>query len=484
MTDSSEYQKIVTSLKRKKEGATVADICANTALPLSVVQELLPKAADEYSAHLRVTQSGEILYYFPNGFKSRFKGFGAILKKIFKKTVSFTKKALALLFKIWIMVMLIGYFVFFILLTLAIFFLSIAARNNNNDRSDGFGGLRIFDILIRIWFIGEFSRSDREYNFNLPKKNKEKRPLHKGVFSFIFGDEDPNKNWEEQRNRAIISFLQTNSGCISLTEYMSFTGENSLEAEESILSFCSKYGGSPEVTEEGTILYRFDALLKSNNEILYTVSENSVPIQRLKTFSTNSKKMNVWFIIINAVNLIFGSYFLYQSLSAGQLITELQYQSASYFYAIVHAVMDIFISNPHILIGLVLGLVPFLFSVLFWIIPLIRYFLEKKQNQNIKINNFKRFSFNKIWSKPLNIQIESLTPVSDECIPDNLTDAQERVIKDIGAYSSPEILINDEGKTVYSFDKLKKEKEALEKYRININLEQYKIGNIVFDSNE
>jgi len=484
MTASSEYEKIVTALKQRKKGATVADICANTALPLATVKELLPKAADEYSGHLRVTQSGEILYYFPKGFKSRYRGFGAFIKKVFSKTASFTKKALALLFKIWIMVMLIGYFVFFILLTLAVFFLSIAARNNNDDRGGGFGGLRIFDFLIRLWFIGELNRPLDDYNYR-PKKKKDKRPLHKGVFSFIFGDEDPNKNWNEQQSRAVIYYLQSNAGCISLAEYMSFTGENSLDAEKSLLSFCSKYGGSPEVTEEGTIVYRFDdLLLKSQNENLYAPSKLSPPIQRLKVFSENSKKMNVWLIIINSVNLLFGSYFLYQSFNAGQLITELQYQAASYFYAIVHSLLNLIMTTPHIFIGIVLGLIPFLFSMFFWLIPSIRFFLEKKENENIKLTNFKRFSFHKIWNKPSGIKTESFKINTEECCPKDLDEAGDRVIKEMGVVFNPEIEVNEEGIAVYSFNEIKKEKEALEKYRSNINLVQKQIGEIIFDSNE
>jgi len=48
--ENEAYQKIITSLRRRRKGATVADISAATALPLSCVHDLLPKAADEFSA--------------------------------------------------------------------------------------------------------------------------------------------------------------------------------------------------------------------------------------------------------------------------------------------------------------------------------------------------------------------------------------------------------------------------------------------------
>jgi len=121
---SNDYFKIINTLRQKKCGVTsasdavtasatavavtVADVSAASALPLSAVRELLPKAADEFSAHLQVTQSGEILYVFPPGFKSRYRGFGIFLEKAARICFSAIKKIAVLLFKIWIVVMLIG----------------------------------------------------------------------------------------------------------------------------------------------------------------------------------------------------------------------------------------------------------------------------------------------------------------------------------------------------------------------------------------
>jgi len=87
-TDIS-YKKVINSLRQRKKGAVAADICAETALSLTTVSELLSKAADEFSGQLKVTESGEIQYYFPNGYTSRYKGFKAVFSKIFNKITSF-----------------------------------------------------------------------------------------------------------------------------------------------------------------------------------------------------------------------------------------------------------------------------------------------------------------------------------------------------------------------------------------------------------
>jgi len=483
VNNGDSYRKIVASLKRRKKGATVADICASTALPLSTVHELLPKAADEYQGRLQVTQSGEILYLFPDGFKSRYRGLGVWLGRALQKSASFIKIALSFLFKVWIMVMLIGYFILFLALALASVFLSVAAKSSSSDRKGGGGffGFRIFDLLIRLWFYSSLTKPSG--NNRAAQKTKKGRPMHKAVFSFVFGEEDPNKDWQERQSRAIIEYVQANRGVISLPEYMAFTGESSLDAEQSLLAFCSRYSGSPEVTEEGTILYRFDDLLLRADSV--NSSELSPPIKRLKNFSDNPKKMNGWFIAINAVNLIFGSYFLYQSFSAGQLLTELQYKAASSIYSYTHYFLQMVTADPVGIIRTVLGFTPLLFSIFFWLIPAVRLLLEKKENREIKLTNFKRFGFGKIWKSPFKIDVEKfLNAPNKECKPENLKEARDRVIKDIGAISVPEVEQNEEGKIVYSFNELENEKHALEKYRQGIDPARSLLGDTVFDSGE
>jgi uncharacterized membrane protein len=476
MNESKAYQKIIEALKRRKSGVTIADISSSTALPLERIRCLMTKAADEFSGRLQVTQSGEILYSFPNGFKSRYRGLSAIIKK----AGTILSRVSTFLFKVWIVVMLIGYFFLFLALALAAVFVSIAARSSDRDRGGGFGGFNIFGILWRIWFVSEITRS-RGYEYETVSRNKEaKRPLHKAVFSFIFGEGDPNDEWEEQQNKAVISYIRANNGVISLAEYMVFSGKNSMEAEEEILAFCKKYAGIPHVTEEGTIVYHFEDLLPGADPKKF--AGLLPPVKRLKIFSVNKKSMNGWFIVINAVNLVFGSYFLYHSLSAGHLITEIQYQSASYLYGFTHILLELVTQNPAVFMGMVLGFIPLLFSVLFWLIPALRYFREKNENEETKLSNFKRFCFSKIWSQPFNIDMGKFDHKEKEFRPKDMDIARDRVIKDMGSYSSPDIETSENGKMLYSFKGLELEKQALDKYRSSLDSMRTKLGLTIFDT--
>ncbi|MDR3123283.1 MAG: hypothetical protein LBU16_05845, partial [Treponema sp.] len=317
--DRPAYQKVVEAFRRQQRGATVADIVAKTALPLQTVRELVPVAADEYSARLEVTESGEILYSFPRGFVSKRRGFKARLGRFMEQFGRGLNIAAQALFKVWIMVMLVGYFVLFMVIALGALMLSVAASSSNSSdnrsrgRGGGIGGMflvsNVFDMIIRIWFYSELTKSLDPRQRGSPGKRPKGRPLYKAIFSFVFGDGDPNADWDSREKQAVIAYLQANSGVVSLPEFMALTGKERAAAEERIASYCVEFGGMPEATEDGTVVYRFDELLLRADKKDRSFSGFSAPLKRLRSFSSNTRGMNAWFGIINTVNLLFGGYF-------------------------------------------------------------------------------------------------------------------------------------------------------------------------------
>ena len=61
---------LVSFLKQKRGESTVADMIAGTGLPKYQVEQAAKAALDEYAGRLKVTESGELLYYFPDGMRS------------------------------------------------------------------------------------------------------------------------------------------------------------------------------------------------------------------------------------------------------------------------------------------------------------------------------------------------------------------------------------------------------------------------------
>ena len=154
--------RLVEAFRKRRGEATTADLVADTGLPLERVKEELPAVSDEYGARLRVTESGEILWSFPRGFRSRYRGLWPSLKRFWKSFKKAAIEAGKFLFKIWIVVMLVGYFVLFLLLALLAFVASMAAQSQGRDRDDrggGLGGLfltgRLLETIFNLWFYSE-----------------------------------------------------------------------------------------------------------------------------------------------------------------------------------------------------------------------------------------------------------------------------------------------------------------------------------------
>jgi hypothetical protein len=493
--DREAYQKVTDAFHRRRNGATIADIVAKTALPLRTVRELVPIAADEYSARLEVTESGEILYSFPHGFVSKYRGFRAGLRKAVEKIKKGVKTAASWVFKVWIMVMLVGYFIFFMLIALASLLLSFAGSANSDNRSsrrgDGVGGIylasSIFNLIIRIWFYSELLKPVDPYyrgRGTVPPVRPKGRPLYKAIFSFVFGDGDPNADWPVREKQAVIAYIQAKSGVISLPELMSLTGLPPDKAEERITAYCAEFGGLPEATEDGTVVYRFDEILLRADTQNRSFPGLSGPVKRLKSFSANEKKLNVWFSLINAVNLAFGSYFLYNALSTGAILNQADFNASSYLYGVLYVLLSPIIANPLPVIVFVLGIVPLIFSLLFWLVPGLRFVMNRRDNEEIKLENFRKSGYGRIWDAPLAVKPQEITPQAKECRPQNLATAQDRVIKEFGAYANPDVSLDETGKPVYVFKELDREKAALGKYRSGITPGVSDLGKIVFDSEE
>ncbi|MDR2490732.1 MAG: hypothetical protein LBD20_04950 [Spirochaetaceae bacterium] len=491
LKDEKSYQKVVYALKRRSDGLTVADVVARSALPVETVKELLPIAADEYSARLQVTESGEILYKFPRLLTSKYKGAGVFLRKAFCALRNGIKTAAVFIFKIWIMLMLVGYFALFMLIALAAMVLSVAGNSSgSNNRRDSGGGMYLFsgilNMIIRIWFYSELTRSlSGDYHgYGYQRRRRPKgKPLYKAIFSFVFGDGDPNADIETREKQAFIAYTQANNGVISLPEFMTLTGLPPLEADEKIIAYCAEFGGSPEATEDGTVVYVFEKLLLRADKTDRSYADFSAPIKKLKLFSSNEKKMNVWFGVINTVNLLFGSYYLYNAVNAGPITTQAAFNASSKLYGYTYVLFHNFVPGANHLpvITYALGVVPLVFSAIFWLIPAIRSRLVKKDNEKIKMHNLRKIGYKTVLDKRLGVRASDINPLLIECKPSK-SGAKEQVIKDFGAYSMPDVSIDGTGEAVYGFKSLDDELSALARCRRAVRKEASDLGGIVFDT--
>lgn len=486
-------EKLLGGFRSAGAESTVADLAGLTGLPLSQIEAELPALSDEFGARLRVTEKGELLYSFPRGMKSRYRGFGPALKKFLRAAKKGAIEVAKTVFKAWIVVMLVGYFVLFIALALFAMVASVAVQQGGGGRDSrgssrkggGLGGLwlttNLFDTLIRIWFYSELFKSP-ETRYRQAEARRSRRPLHRAVFSHVFGDGDPNLGWAEVEKKAVVAFLQTHNGIITLAEFMAITGQDPAEAELAINRYLLEFEGSPEVSEEGSIYFSFPKLL-SRLGTTPDIMASSVPLKRLNKFSSNAPKADRAFRLINIFNLAFGGYFLYNALTIGSAIYvrtpkglalrggfPIVYSAANYLFQTLGS------SNPIPGIFWGLGVVPLVFSALFFVIPVLRKMRQKSEDEAIKFENLRRIVYRNVLSSRGAFKAEEFSAPVDEARPAD-SGAAEKVARRLAAWSGAEPAAGG-----YEYREILKTQDEAEKQRAKIAGSDFGPGRAVFDT--
>lgn len=484
---------LVRSFRTAGRESTVADLAGLTGLPLQQIEAELPAVADEYGARLRVTEKGEILYSFPDGMKSRYRGFIPTLKrtwKVFRKGALEVSKAV---FKVWIMVMLVGYFVLFLALALFATVASVVVQQGgggSSNRSDrrgggGFGGLwltsRLFDSLIRLWFYSELFK-DSESRYRQSEARPKRRPLNKAVFSHVFGDGDPNRSWPEIEKKAVVAFLQTHKGIITMPEFMAITGMDPVDAELAINKYLLEFEGSPEVTEKGSIYFSFPKLLSRVGTTPEAMG-STVALKRLNKFSSNTKKMDNAFRLVNIFNLVFGGYYLYNAMTAGSAFFVNTARGLAlrgglpYLYSATGYLAQMLgVANPVTAIFWGLGVTPLVFSALFFAIPVIRSAKLKSDNEKIKFENLRRIVYRNILSVREVFRPKSISAPVEEARPSDGS-AAEKIAARLAAWSKAEPTSDG-----YEFGDIMLTQDEAEKIRAAIDVSSFGPGKTIFDT--
>lgn len=86
------------------------------------------------------------------------------------------------------------------------------------------------------------------------------------LFSFVFGDGDPNQGIEEKRWKLIGQYISSNGGVVTAEElvpYLDIETSSKTDDESYILPVLLRFDGQPEIDDKGSILYRFPSLQRT-----------------------------------------------------------------------------------------------------------------------------------------------------------------------------------------------------------------------------
>ncbi|BAZ42781.1 hypothetical protein NIES4101_87510 [Calothrix sp. NIES-4101] len=248
---------IMQAVERLGYRVTVGDVATQAGLNVAEANQGLLALASDAGGHLQVADTGDIVYLFPKNFRD------ILRNKYFKiKLQEWGKKIWGVIFyliRISFGALLIASIA---LITIAIF-LIIAAMNSDRDNDNnsswgGGGGFFFFPDLF--WYFSP------GYNTHYQEHRREKSELNffEAIFSFLFGDGNPNANLEERRWQEIGTVISSNRGAVvaeQISPYLDDIGEKyQQEYEDYMLPVLMRFNGKPQVSPEGQIVYYFPEL--------------------------------------------------------------------------------------------------------------------------------------------------------------------------------------------------------------------------------
>jgi hypothetical protein len=238
---------LLESIARLKYQVTPGELSAQTGLPLATVERDLQQLAIAVGGHLQVSNAGEIVYKYPTDLQG-------ILRQKFvwlqvKEWLQVSWKLAFYLVRISFGIVLMASVVLVLLSILAISFFNDGDGVDLGDVDWGNGGSSGFSWWWFDW--GNNSTAPA------PRRRRRKLKFLNAVYSFLFGDGNPNSKLEELRWRHIGQVIQKNRGAITVEQVAPYLDQVAPYHEDHILPVLLRFNGLPEVSSTGDLIYRF-----------------------------------------------------------------------------------------------------------------------------------------------------------------------------------------------------------------------------------
>lgn len=410
---------IMQSIEQLNYRVTVGDVATKSGLDLKIVQQELLKLAQDTNGNLQVAQTGDIAYLFPKNFRSILNNKYWRLR--WQKALEKTWKIVFYLIRISFGILLVSSIIL-MLIAIVVIVIAINSKgkedndNNSSDRGGGGGG---FFFFPRFWFSPDIfwiftpDYQQRRYQRQLSNSTENELNFLESIYSFLFGDGNPNPNLEDKRWRDITTVIENNNGAIiaeQLAPYLDNINNYSEGDEGYILPVLTRFNGYPEVSEKGEIIYYFPELQvkakeRKQTSILPYLKEN------LWTFSLATSSQKMLAIGLGVINIVL-------ALILGSLLTPEIAQEIGGFISFVQFLYPLLLT----------------YGITYLAIPLIRYFWLQNRNNKVKERNYYREERANLLesSKELKLKINYAQNFANQTIisQDNLAYSTEKDLLD------------------------------------------------------
>lgn len=355
---------------------TIGDVASKAGLKLNEAQKALQALASDTNGFLEVSDEGDVLYVFPKDYRAKLaaKSFRIKVEPLFEKAKATTEYLVRVSFGTALIASIVLVYTTII---------ALLSSSRSEDDSRGRRGGRSYDSGFTFylspadlfWYWDPYYYRRRRIQTDDNKMN-----FIESIFSFVFGDGDPNQGIEEERWKLIGQYISSNGGVVTAEELAPYLDVESTGAttndDSYILPVLLRFDGQPEIDEEGNILYRFPSL------------------QRTASSQRSGRKEYVgrrWTDWIGGIEKFFNERkWQFSKTSTSERAMVIGLGGLNLFGIIILGTMlkDISV-KPSGLIKFVTDIFPLLqiYAGSFFAIPLVRWFLVRNRNAQIEKRN-------------------------------------------------------------------------------------------------
>ncbi|EEC49069.1 predicted protein, partial [Phaeodactylum tricornutum CCAP 1055/1] len=257
---------VIDVVSMKPEKVVASDVATAAGISLSQARKDLTALASISRGDISVDKDGELIYSFPRDLNSVLAS-----NSVKYQTLQLARKVwpavfwgVRVSFGVTLLVSLVAVFT-------TIFFITSSSSNNDDRRRDDRGGGMSFG-MGGMWGPSPldffFYRPYGSYGYyGQPERDPEEMGFFESVFSYIFGDGDPNAGLEEKRLGLVASMIRENKGAVTAEQLAPYCdgapNPQELASKTFVLPIVTALNGEPRVTEDGSIVYTFPELQMS-----------------------------------------------------------------------------------------------------------------------------------------------------------------------------------------------------------------------------
>lgn len=480
-TQAEAVALIDAQLQQGQRHFTLTEAAAMTGLSMDAVRHAMDALLTRYVCRLQVSDQGDLIYHF-----------GDTLRRRGEKTAAERRQELldglwrifTVIYKAWIAVTLVVYFILFLVIVIVVL-VAVSTQQSGDDRrrrgaSMQLGGLFNLFFAIFQWrtITGAVDYQQdhdgyryRHYEPRPAVLNHRKKSFIASVYDFVFGpprvEIDPLTN-----EREVAAYLSQNKGVVVASELSALAGWNFSQADTFLADCVVRYRGELQISDNAVLYGQFDDLMRRVGEveagaITYYWDEYEPEYE----WTGNSGTHNVVMILMNGFNLLMALVVMSGGLSAiaasGRLGTSLDFLAAN-----------------ETLVSVLLGWLPFVFSLLFFLIPLARGLKLGGLRRRRHEANIRKRLLNVIFARQGRPQTvdEVLAAVNVNTVEERLSrPVVETMLKELALDMPGDMSVSDAAEVRIAFPRITSELQEVRRIREHRQVDDT-IGDIIIES--